>query len=66
MEPTPWPNDRAERVSVNSFGIGGTNAHVSPNPLRPAREFACILTGPAHHGFGRLLWVDRGSQDQVG
>lgn len=29
LEPIPWPNDRAERVSVNSFGIGGANAHVS-------------------------------------
>ncbi|KAF1979110.1 putative polyketide synthase [Bimuria novae-zelandiae CBS 107.79] len=28
VEPTPWPGDRAERVSVNSFGIGGANAHV--------------------------------------
>ncbi|KAH8658158.1 KR domain-containing protein [Xylariales sp. PMI_506] len=28
IEPTPWPADRAERVSVNSFGIGGANAHV--------------------------------------
>ncbi|KAL2875906.1 hypothetical protein SGCOL_008902 [Colletotrichum sp. CLE4] len=28
LEPTPWPEDRAERVSVNSFGIGGANAHV--------------------------------------
>jgi acyl transferase domain-containing protein len=27
-EPTPWPKDRLERVSVNSFGIGGANAHV--------------------------------------
>jgi acyl transferase domain-containing protein len=27
-EPVPWPKDRYERVSVNSFGIGGTNAHV--------------------------------------
>ncbi|KAJ0329303.1 hypothetical protein COL922a_012924 [Colletotrichum nupharicola] len=26
--PTPWPEDRVERVSVNSFGIGGANAHV--------------------------------------
>lgn len=24
----PWPDDRDERVSVNSFGIGGSNAHV--------------------------------------
>ncbi|RAL13936.1 polyketide synthase [Aspergillus homomorphus CBS 101889] len=27
-EATPWPSDRHERVSVNSFGIGGTNAHL--------------------------------------
>lgn len=25
-EPTPWPSDRLERVSVNSFGVGGANA----------------------------------------
>ncbi|PGH15529.1 hypothetical protein AJ79_02311 [Helicocarpus griseus UAMH5409] len=24
----PWPSDRLERVAVNSFGIGGANAHV--------------------------------------
>ncbi|KAK3311877.1 polyketide synthase [Apodospora peruviana] len=28
LYPTPFPNDRAERVSINSFGIGGSNAHV--------------------------------------
>ncbi|KAL2751982.1 hypothetical protein ACRALDRAFT_1045166, partial [Sodiomyces alcalophilus JCM 7366] len=27
-EVEPWPKGRAERVSVNSFGIGGVNAHV--------------------------------------
>jgi acyl transferase domain-containing protein/NADPH:quinone reductase-like Zn-dependent oxidoreductase/2-polyprenyl-3-methyl-5-hydroxy-6-metoxy-1,4-benzoquinol methylase len=27
-EPTPWPQDRVERVGVNSFGIGGANVHV--------------------------------------
>lgn len=27
-EPTPWPFDRLERVSVNCFGIGGSNVHV--------------------------------------
>ena len=28
LAPTSWPKDRAERISVNSFGIGGSNAHV--------------------------------------
>lgn len=26
-EPLSWPEGRLERVSVNSFGLGGTNAH---------------------------------------
>ncbi|KAI9151993.1 Highly reducing polyketide synthase VdtX [Paramyrothecium foliicola] len=28
LKPKPWPEDRQERVSINSFGIGGSNAHV--------------------------------------
>ncbi|GJC87236.1 highly reducing polyketide synthase FUM1 [Colletotrichum liriopes] len=28
IEHTPWPDDRAERIGVNSFGIGGTNVHI--------------------------------------
>ncbi|KAI0377764.1 putative polyketide synthase [Hypomontagnella monticulosa] len=27
-EPTGWPEDRLERISINSYGIGGTNVHV--------------------------------------
>ncbi|KAI3392455.1 hypothetical protein diail_5699 [Diaporthe ilicicola] len=27
VEPTPWPANRRERISVNSYGIGGSNAH---------------------------------------
>ncbi|KAF5551122.1 polyketide synthase [Fusarium phyllophilum] len=26
-EPTPWPAGRDERISINSFGVGGSNAH---------------------------------------
>lgn len=28
LEVTPWPKDRPERISVNSFGVTGANAHV--------------------------------------
>ncbi|KAI9742970.1 MAG: hypothetical protein M1818_003265 [Claussenomyces sp. TS43310] len=27
VKPMPWPQGKAYRISVNSFGIGGTNAH---------------------------------------
>jgi len=29
VEPMPWPANRDERISVNSFGISGSNVHVS-------------------------------------
>ncbi|KAM7200788.1 hypothetical protein V8F33_003719 [Rhypophila sp. PSN 637] len=34
----PWPEDRAKRISVNSFGMGGANAHVileAPEKISP-------------------------------
>ncbi|KAL6872001.1 putative polyketide synthase [Trichoderma novae-zelandiae] len=34
-EPTPWPEDRLKRVSVNCFGVGGANAHVIVDSARP-------------------------------
>ncbi|KAH3950534.1 hypothetical protein HBI56_154300 [Parastagonospora nodorum] len=34
VEPTPFPADRCERVSVNSFGLGGSNAHVIVDSAR--------------------------------
>ncbi|KAI1307179.1 putative polyketide synthase [Xylaria venustula] len=27
-EPTTWPEGRLERISINSFGIGGSNVHI--------------------------------------
>lgn len=41
VEPMPWPAGRLERVGVNSFGIGGSNAHV-------------LLESAAHHGVERV------------
>ncbi|KAL7918585.1 polyketide synthase [Trichoderma austrokoningii] len=34
-----WPRGRAERVSVNSFGIGGVNAHVIVESLEEYGKF---------------------------
>ncbi|KAF2716908.1 polyketide synthase [Polychaeton citri CBS 116435] len=35
-----WPKDRAERVSVNSFGIGGVNAHaIIDSPAQIGLEY---------------------------
>ncbi|KAI1387971.1 uncharacterized protein F4822DRAFT_430721 [Hypoxylon trugodes] len=28
IKPIPFPTNKAERISVNSFGIGGSNAHI--------------------------------------
>ncbi|MFF1792682.1 amino acid adenylation domain-containing protein [Kitasatospora sp. NPDC058263] len=50
-EPTPWPDHRGPaRAGVNSFGFGGTNAHVlleaAPEPA-PAEEPSEPPEGPA-------------------
>ncbi|KAI8932960.1 hypothetical protein NX059_010429 [Plenodomus lindquistii] len=52
-KPTTWPAGRDERVSINSFGVGGANAHVIVES--PARHLASrqvhtpektIISGP--------------------
>ncbi|RHZ46920.1 uncharacterized protein CDV56_103490 [Aspergillus thermomutatus] len=51
---TPWPSDRLERVSLNSFGIGGTNAHLimdSAASVRGERE----TRAPAEQAYSLLL-----------
>jgi acyl transferase domain-containing protein len=51
-ESTPWPLDRAERVSVSTFGLGGSNAHAiiesagSFNATRKSKDERATLNTP--------------------
>ncbi|CAG8903343.1 unnamed protein product [Penicillium egyptiacum] len=51
-EPMPWPEARKERISVNSFGIGGTNAHVV---LDSAQSFGISPVPTQHTILSQLL-----------
>ncbi|KAK7997610.1 hypothetical protein PG989_005650 [Apiospora arundinis] len=42
IETEEWPQGRARRISVNSFGVGGVNAHV-------------ILEAPSEHGIATKI-----------
>ncbi|KAK0732344.1 hypothetical protein B0T21DRAFT_412523 [Apiosordaria backusii] len=52
VEPTTWPQDRHERISVSSFGIGGANAHVI---LDSADSFSVPMVPPSPRSAPRLL-----------
>ncbi|KAF2259662.1 putative polyketide synthase [Lojkania enalia] len=41
--PTPWPEHKAERMSVNSYGIGGSNVHFV---IDSAASFGIIPPSP--------------------
>lgn len=43
LKPIPWPKGKSERVSVNCFGIGGTNVHVQSSFL-PKQSLSMSLT----------------------
>lgn len=51
-EPMPWPEARSERISVNSFGIGGTDAHVV---LDSAQSFGVSPVATRHTLSPQLL-----------
>ncbi|PWY70902.1 putative polyketide synthase [Aspergillus heteromorphus CBS 117.55] len=54
VEVEAWPEGRAERVSVNSFGIGGANAHVI---LESPGQFGVQRPSAAVHGEGPHLML---------
>ncbi|KAB8239114.1 uncharacterized protein BDW43DRAFT_319357 [Aspergillus alliaceus] len=43
IEATPWPAGRADRVSVNCFGIGGANAHAGKRAVNIERNCSRLL-----------------------
>ena len=54
LEPIPWPETRHERVSINSFGLGGSNAHVI---LDSARSFQTERAGLSANGHSTATTV---------
>ncbi|KAJ2982753.1 hypothetical protein NQ176_g1174 [Zarea fungicola] len=59
VEATPWPQDRCERISVNSFGIGGANAHVileSTDSFIPDLTPLALETPPSLEGPRLMLY----------
>ncbi|KAK5991583.1 Highly reducing polyketide synthase gloL [Cladobotryum mycophilum] len=62
VEATPWPKDRHARISINSFGIGGANAHAI---IDSAASFGCPPPGPrvVANGESTKLAVLNGHHD---
>jgi len=60
VELTSWPEDRAERVGVNSFGIGGANAHVSQFTIAKYHDTAHVLMlYLGVNGISQSCWRDQ-------
>ncbi|KAI1873220.1 uncharacterized protein JN550_003473 [Neoarthrinium moseri] len=55
QEATPWPKDREKRVSVNSFGIGGANAHVIIESPARFEQHATTMSKKTASGSHQLL-----------
>ncbi|EZF22032.1 hypothetical protein H112_05022 [Trichophyton rubrum D6] len=64
VDSSPWPEHRSKRISVNSFGVGGANAHTI---LESAASF-CGTTkkpNPIQCGGPCLLTVSAKNSDQL-
>ena len=58
VKPVPWPTPDIRRISINSFGVGGTNAHVI---LDDACSFLSSLQIDAAHNTRKHV----PSQDEI-
>ncbi|KAL8747869.1 MAG: hypothetical protein Q9190_000317 [Brigantiaea leucoxantha] len=62
VEPTTWPKDRLEHASVNSFGVGGTNAHVV---IDSAASFGASVVSTKAPDIPQLLLFSANSQKSL-
>lgn len=62
-EPVPWPQGRHERASINSFGVGGTNAHVV---MDSAASFNVSIIPRRAPDGPQVLLFSANSQDSLG
>ncbi|CBF84683.1 hypothetical protein AN8910.2 [Aspergillus nidulans FGSC A4] len=62
VECEPWPKDKAERVGLNGFGIGGANGHVL---LESARSFLGTFVNEAPSGCTPQLLVFSGTHPET-
>jgi acyl transferase domain-containing protein len=62
VEPMPWPESRLERVSINSFGVGGANGHVI---LDSASSFKVQAPVPEPSDFPQLLLYSANSPNSI-
>nr|ALQ33027.1 putative polyketide synthase [Fusarium subglutinans] len=65
LEPTPFPSDRQKRVSINSFGIGGSNAHVILESYSPKTNEASTSVNQQVSGSLSLLLVSANTETSL-
>ncbi|KAL4814485.1 hypothetical protein BDW67DRAFT_186683 [Aspergillus spinulosporus] len=65
QEEMPWPEGRRERISVNNFGVGGTNVHVILDSASSLHQDTGCSRQPATLAYARLLVVSANSEKSL-